>query len=144
MRVCFGRLLPLVVWVACSTPDDVPPASLPAMGKADYFGTDDRLEINQARDPRVAGWARAVGTIFLKNHLTPTANGLSTTWRTLQKSTGLCADERFADKPAIGNGSGFLIAPDLFNKEKSHKLTDIGLAVMRPTQSTRTRWENVG
>ena len=30
------------------------------------------------------------------------------------------------------------------NKEKSHKLTDIGLATMRPTQSTRTRWENVG
>ena len=31
-----------------------------------------------------------------------------------------------------------------FNKRKSHKLTDIGLATMRPTQSTRTRWENVG
>ncbi len=42
------------------------------------------------------------------------------------------------------NQDGKLDIAALSNKEKSHKLTDIGLAVMRPTQSTRTRWENVG
>ena len=83
-------------------------------GKADYYGNDDRQQIPDAADPRVAQWARSIAIVVNRGILTSAGNGRIAAYvPTLGQSKSLCAGERFADEPVLGFCSSYLVAPDL-------------------------------
>jgi hypothetical protein len=111
-------ILLIAVLPACSPGGGMPSTSgadpTAAGGKSDYYGTDDRQEIRDADDPRVAEWARSIAVLVVAERLTSAGhNRLTTSAPTLAEKVGLCADERFADQPAPGFCSAFLVGRDL-------------------------------
>ena len=83
-------------------------------GKADYYGNDDRMQILDAGDPRVLGWARSTAIIVNRHLLQSAGTGrIAASAPTLGDRHGLCSGERFADEPVFGFCSSYLVAPDL-------------------------------
>ena len=83
-------------------------------GKGDYIGTDDRVQIRSAHDPRAVVWAGAVAAITRRSGLNLRQDGTFTADApTLGARQNLCAGERFAEEPTLAFCSAWLIAPDL-------------------------------
>jgi len=82
-------------------------------GKSDFYGTDDRQQILDARHPRAIEWARATAVVVNRSVLASTSAGFFSSVSTLGERQGLCSGERFASEPAFGFCSSFLVAPDL-------------------------------
>jgi hypothetical protein len=99
--------------VACA--DGPPgPAGPSGGGKGDYVGEDDRTQIGDATDPRVARWAPSVGLMMRASKLEARGDGAyRARTNTLGSERELCSDERFADEPVLGFCSSWLVGPDL-------------------------------
>lgn len=83
-------------------------------GKGDYYGTDDRQQIHESSDPRVARWARSIAIMVAASKLSDRGDGTyGATSPTMTDRYGLCPDERFASEIAFGFCSTFLVAPDV-------------------------------
>lgn len=110
------RWVLLSVMVAACAAAETDPGSDPGGpgGKGDYYGTDDRQQIRDAADPRVKTWARSIAMITAASKFHSLGDGrLGATTRPLRDVERLCSDERFADEPALGFCSAWLIGPDL-------------------------------
>ncbi len=98
---------------SCASASDDSPAFGP-FGKGDFYGNDDRQQIRDANDPRVAQWARSIAIIVNRDILTSSGPGrLAANVPTLGEKQNLCRGERFADEPVLGFCSSYLVAPDL-------------------------------
>ena len=85
-----------------------------AGGKSDYYGNDDRVQIEGSPDPRALGWSRAAAVMGYASALLDRGDGfLSAQAPTLGERYGLCSDERFVTEPSFGFCSAFLIEPDV-------------------------------
>lgn len=83
-------------------------------GKSDFYGNDDRQQILDANDPRVAQWGRSIAIVVNRSILTSPGPGLvAASVPTLGEKHELCSGERFADEPVLGFCSSYLVAPDL-------------------------------
>jgi hypothetical protein len=99
---------------ACAQASNEPSLWPSGSNKADFYGNDDRQQILDSRHPMAVQWARATAIIVNKSRLsTVGANRLGASVSTLGAREGLCTSERFADEPAFGFCSSFLVAPDL-------------------------------
>lgn len=76
------------------------------------YGTDDRVEIASA-SPEWQARARSVGLVLESSELKQVDNGFAMDAPPLT-SYGVCAGEAFAEQPILGQGTGFLIGPDIF------------------------------
>ncbi len=98
---------------ACGSDVD-DPAVFGPFGKGDFYGNDDRQQILDASDPRVAGWAGSIAIVVNRNVLTSSGSGrLAASVPTLGEKHDLCSGERFADEPVLGFCSSYLVGPDL-------------------------------
>lgn len=81
------------------------------------YGDDDRRDLYQPDvDPRMVELARSTAVLARRVKFIPDAhdeNYFNLLASTLQFTNGLCPGEPFADQPAAGYCSGFLVAPDL-------------------------------
>lgn len=99
---------------ACASASEETPSPFGAFGKGDFYGTDDRQQIRDANDPRVAQWGRSIAIVVNANILTSPGPGLvAASVPTLGERQDLCSGERFADEPVLGFCSSYLVAPDL-------------------------------
>lgn len=114
MRGRRGFVAILLITGACANGDDGGSPFAPNGGKADFYGTDDRQQIRDSQHPKALEWARATAIVVNRAVLSDAGNGrIAASVPTLGAKEGLCPGERFADEPALGFCSSFLVAPDL-------------------------------
>jgi hypothetical protein len=108
----------VVLYAACAVPpaDEVDDDPAGGDGKADVYGSDDRMERYQFLPTSTLRYrlARSSGMLAMRGLVNPRADGDYELFepRTLAQ-TGVCSDERFADQPEVGYCSATLVAPDL-------------------------------
>ncbi len=77
------------------------------------YGADNRTEVNQVSDPLILKQTKAVA-LMVRNTRLNSFDQSSYTFSAVSLGHGinLCPGERFAAQPALGECSGFLVAPD--------------------------------
>lgn len=98
---------------ACGVDDADDP--LGVQTAAVIYDADDRRDVHEEQDEAVRRLARAsVVAVIPSRRLTQSDDGaVRLRASTLRQTTGLCADERFAEQPAAAECSGVLIERDL-------------------------------
>ncbi|MFZ4715490.1 MAG: trypsin-like serine peptidase [Bacteriovoracaceae bacterium] len=76
------------------------------------YGLDDRHEVIDYSDPKVALLARSTAVLVKGSELKSKEAGFQVSLDTFQKGMNVCASERFSQQPDPGFCSGFLIAPN--------------------------------
>jgi hypothetical protein len=113
-RIARASLACASLLAACAQGSSGPDQDPPGGGKGDYYGEDNRQQIGDANDPRVAQWARSIALVMNRHSLlSASSTRLSANPLTLGQSYELCDGERFADEPVLGFCSSYLVAPDL-------------------------------
>lgn len=75
------------------------------------YGTDDRMDVFESSDNLMKELSLSTAVQILNSDIADKSGMFSIKGETLEQS-GICKSERFANQPAAGNCSGFLIAPD--------------------------------
>lgn len=75
------------------------------------YGIDDRMDVFESSDNLMKEISLSAAVQILNPDITE-ENGIYTFEAQSLEESGMCKQERFSDQPAIGNCSGFLIAPD--------------------------------
>lgn len=76
------------------------------------YGIDDRMDVYQSSDNLMKELGRSTAVQVLDSNVTIEGDVVTLDKRTLADQ-GMCKSEPFADQPAPGHCSGFLIAPDV-------------------------------
>ncbi|MEK7383339.1 MAG: trypsin-like serine protease, partial [Elusimicrobiota bacterium] len=88
------------------------PASAQAEGKVIY-GSDDRLDVYQVKDPRLKKLADSTAALFRSDHVT-LRDGKAQLWTIpYGSSLAVCRDEPFYSQESGAFCSGALVAPDV-------------------------------
>ncbi len=97
------------------------------------YGTDDRLDLKDVRDPALLALARSTAAMVNVGDLVPLGGG----WSRLRgggygPSYNLCHDERFYDQLSVADCTGFLVAPDV--------IATAGHCVQSTAECRRNAW----
>lgn len=89
-------------------------------GYKSIYGSDNRIEIEDIRNPLFIELARSVAVMVddsdLKHVSSPYKKPGVYTFdgsKTLEKRMNVCADQPFSDQPSLGNCTGFLLGEDI-------------------------------
>lgn len=77
------------------------------------YGTDDRRDVFENRDPRLTKLARSTAAMIGSSNLIDLGNGLTKIVGQTLEESGKCSTEKFAAQLAVANCSGFLIGKNL-------------------------------
>lgn len=86
-------------------------AKTPVADKVIY-GQDDRLDVFESSDNLMKELSLSTAVQILNRNLIETSAGTYTVKAETLAESGMCKSERFANQPAAGNCSGFLVAGD--------------------------------
>ncbi|MDD1421461.1 serine protease, partial [Dolichospermum sp. ST_sed1] len=75
------------------------------------FGNDDRLDWYNVSDQNHLNWAKATAILVKRRNI---SSSLTLPTSTLRDQIGVCSREPFAQQPAPGFCSGFLVGDDIF------------------------------
>ena len=86
-------------------------AKTPVADKVIY-GQDDRLDVFESNDNLMKELSLSTAAQILNRNLVETTPGVFSVKAETLAESGMCKSERFANQPAAGNCSGFLVAGD--------------------------------
>ena len=77
------------------------------------YGEDNRKEVSAVDDQRLRKSSKSVALLARTSALQPAGAGYRLRYRSLQEEYGVCKEERFAEQPAVGHCSSFLVRDDI-------------------------------
>ncbi len=106
------NVCPIFCLIPLLTSSCTPQAKNSTANTKTIYGTDDRIEISKASSEWITR-SKAVGLVIDSKELKQVSGGYSIKAPPLT-AYGVCPEERFANQPILGKGTGFLVGPNIF------------------------------